>query len=275
MKMKRIRRTVLGCGLTVLAMVFAAQTAMVHAGQALKGASKATSLIGKPVHNSEGKDLGEIQDLVINWRDGGVVEYAVLSFGGFLGIGDKYFAIPWVAMALSDDKEHFILNVKEERLKKAPGFDKNNWPDMSNHEWALVIYQFYELDPNAIQAAKRSPSAGGSQKMKGEDQAEFTNDVREAIHHAMEAKSAGTQGKADALVKHAKTSLDLAKQAQRHGHNERLNEGVYALGDAIEHGQKKQTTDATEHMMHAIMKLSQAAGLQIPQGVATGRTPDQ
>ncbi|MDC8448794.1 MAG: hypothetical protein LV473_10590 [Nitrospira sp.] len=53
---------------------------------------------------------------------------------------------------------------------------------------------------------------------------------------------------------------------------ERLNEGVYALGEAIEHGEKQQTADATEHMMHAIMKLSQSAGLQIPEGVATGKT---
>ena len=71
---------------------------------------------------------------------------------------------------------------------------------------------------------------------------------------------------------HAKKSLDSAKRAQRSGHNERLNEGVYALGEAIEHGEKQQTTDATEHMMHAIMNLSQSAGLQMPEGVATGKT---
>ncbi len=271
---KRIQPIVFGCGLTVLAMVFAGQPAMVHADQPPEGASKATALIGKPVQNSEGKDLGEIQDLVINWRDGGFVEYAVLSFGGLWGIGDKYFAIPWVAMALSDDKEHFILNVKEERLKKAPGFDKNNWPDMSNNEWAVVIYQFYDLDPKTSNAASRLVSAGGSQTGKEEAQADFTNKVRDALHHALEAKTEGARGKAEALVNHAKKSLDLAKQAQRYGHNERLNEGVYALGDAIEHGQKQQTADATEHIMHAMMKLSQSAGLQIPQGVATGRTPD-
>ena len=112
----------------------------------------------------------------------------------------------------------------------------------------------------------------GAQTVKGEAQADFTNKVREAIHHAMEAKSAGKQSKAEALVKHAKQSLDFAKQAQRYGLNERLNEGVYALGEAIEHGQRKQTTDATEHMMHAIMKLSQSAGLQIPEGVETGQS---
>ena len=47
---------------------------------------------------------------------------------------------------------------------------------------------------------------------------------------------------------------------------------LYALSEAIEHGEKKQTTDSTEHMMHAIMKLSQSVGLQISEGVATGKT---
>ena len=67
-------------------------------------------------------------------------------------------------------------------------------------------------------------------------------------------------------------ALDLAKEAQRAGHNERLNEGVYALGEAIEHADT-HTHDAAEHIKRAIMKLSQSAGLQIPGGVPTGQSP--
>ncbi len=95
--------------------------------------------------------------------------------------------------------------------------------------------------------------------------ADSKNYVKEALKHAQEADSAGKQGKADALVKHAEMALSKAKDAQRAGHNERLNEGVYALGDAIEHGRKGETKDAREHIMHAIMKLSEAAGLQGPE----------
>lgn len=245
--------------------------ALLREDKQLVGATKASDLIGKEVTNLQGKNLGEIKDLVINWRSGGYIEYAVLSFGGFLGLGDKYFAVPWEVMALSGDKEQFILNVKEERLKNAPGFDKDNWPDMSRPEWALVVYQFYGLDPTHSKPVDRSKSAEASQTMSG-DVPDFTNAVREALNHAMEAESAGKKGKSDALVAHAKKSLDSAKRAQRSGHNERLNEGVYALGEAIEHGEKQQTADATEHMMHAIMKLSQSAELQIPDGIATGRS---
>lgn len=269
-----IRKVIGALGMAAwMAVVLASQGTVVYADEHLAGFTKATSLIGKQVTNLEGKNLGEIKDLAINWRGGGLVEYAVLSFGGFLGLGDKYFAIPWEALVLSGDKQQFILNVKEERLKNAPGFDKDNWPDMSRPEWALVVYQFYGLDPKTSKSASRSSSAEVSQTMKGEAGVDFKNTVREALKHAVEAESAGKQGKAEALVTHANKSLDAAKRAQRSGHNERLNEGVYALGEAIEHGQKQQTADATEHMMHAIMKLSQSAGLQIPEGAGTGRTP--
>lgn len=144
----------------------------------------------------------------------------------------------------------------------------------SIRNWIIACGIITVVSGTAFQTAsvQAGSSGAGSQKVKGEDHAEFTDQVREAIHHAMEAKSVGKQGNAEALVKHAKKSLDFAKQAQRYGLNERLNEGVYALGEAIEHGQKQQTTDATEHMMHAIMKLSQSAGLQIPDGVASGQS---
>lgn len=269
--MGKIRIMLLACGIAAMMSVFAAGQ-FIYAEDGLVGVTKATDLIGKQVQNNEGKDLGEIKDLVINWRGGGFVEYAVLSFGGFLGLGDKYFAVPWEALRLSGDQEHFVLNVKEERLKNAPGFDKDNWPDMSRPDWALVVYQFYDLNPHTSTSVSRSSQAEVSQTMKGDVGVDFKNTVREALNHAMEAESAGKQGKSEALVTHARKSLDAAKRAQRSGHNERLNEGVYALGEAIEHGEKRQTTDATEHMMHAIMKLSQSAGLQVPEGVPTGKT---
>lgn len=89
--------------------------------------------------------------------------------------------------------------------------------------------------------------------------------VREAIKHARKAVNAGEKGDTTALVAHVQTALSKAKDAQRAGHNEYLNEGVYELGEAIEHGRKNHTEDATEHVRHAIMRLSQSANLQIPE----------
>ena len=93
----------------------------------------------------------------------------------------------------------------------------------------------------------------------------FKRTVQKALDHAQKANEAGKQGDSEKLVQYSQKALDLAKEAQRAGHNERLNEGVYALGEAIEHGNKQETKDAREHVMHAIMKLSQSADLQIPE----------
>ena len=96
--MGRIRRIVLfAFGIATATSFFVSLGEFVSADQAdqLVGVTKATNLIGKQVTNLEGINLGEIKDLVINWRSGGCIEYAVLSFGGFLGLGDKYFAVPW------------------------------------------------------------------------------------------------------------------------------------------------------------------------------------
>jgi len=105
------------------------------------GTLKASSLIGKKVQGTDGKKLGDIKDLVIDPENGGI-QYAVLDFGGFLGVGDKYFAVPWEALQLTDDQKAVVLDVTKRDLKQAPGFDKNNWPDFSG-ETAFVIYEFY------------------------------------------------------------------------------------------------------------------------------------
>ena len=104
------------------------------------------SLIGAKVVNGEGKDLGTVEDLVIDSRDDRVV-YAILSFGGFLGMGDKNFAIPWQALGFDVDNKVAVLNIDQDRLKNAPGFDKDNWPDMTDRTWASQIHTHYGYTP--------------------------------------------------------------------------------------------------------------------------------
>ena len=105
------------------------------------GVLKASEMIGKKVQGTDGKNLGTIKDLVIDPEDGGV-EYAVLDFGGFVGIGDKYFAVPWDALQI-DQQNKLALDLHKKDLKDAPGFDKNHWPDLSQQQ--VVIYEFYEV----------------------------------------------------------------------------------------------------------------------------------
>ncbi|HVS03537.1 MAG TPA: PRC-barrel domain-containing protein, partial [Thermoanaerobaculia bacterium] len=79
--------------------------------------------------------------------DQGRVAYAVLSFGGFLGMGDKLFAIPFESLRLDATKEHFLLDLPKERLEKAPGFDKDNWPSTADRTWGEEIHRFYGVEP--------------------------------------------------------------------------------------------------------------------------------
>jgi sporulation protein YlmC with PRC-barrel domain len=106
----------------------------------------ASTLSGDRVRNSEGEDLGKIEDIMLDYKNGRIA-YAVLSFGGFMGLGNKLFAIPWSALELNTDEHKFILNVDKEKLETAEGFDKNNWPDMTSPEWGSRIYSHYGYRP--------------------------------------------------------------------------------------------------------------------------------
>jgi len=105
-----------------------------------------SSLKGDKVVNYKGEDLGKIEEIMID-LDRGRVAYAVLSFGGFLGMGDKLFAIPWQAITVDTTKKQLVLNVDKELLEKAPGFDKNNWPDMADLSLGSTLYGYYGYKP--------------------------------------------------------------------------------------------------------------------------------
>ncbi len=100
------------------------------------------SLTGTDVVNTEGKRLGDLKEIMLD-VDTGQVAYAVLSFGGVLGMGDKLFAIPWKALRVDQGREKIVLNVKKEVLDNAPGFDKDNWPQSSNAAWLGDVYRHY------------------------------------------------------------------------------------------------------------------------------------
>jgi sporulation protein YlmC with PRC-barrel domain len=106
----------------------------------------ASTLKGDTVKNVAGEDLGKIEELMIDLETGRV-GYCVLSFGGFLGIGNKLFAVPYGALRVDTEQKCFILNVPKDRLKEAPGFDKENWPDMTDRTWGMGIYGFYNVTP--------------------------------------------------------------------------------------------------------------------------------
>lgn len=111
-----------------------------------KSVVKTKDVVGVCVKNANDEDLGKIEEIILDKVQGNV-RYAVLSFGGFLGMGDKLFSIPWKALHYNKAKDSFVLNIDKEKLKNAPGFDKNNWPDWSDETWGTSIYDYYGTKP--------------------------------------------------------------------------------------------------------------------------------
>lgn len=120
----------------------------------LSNTQRASELLKYSVKNSKNEDLGKIEDLVIH-PETGRCEYAVLSFGGFLGMGEKLFAIPLNALKIEHSNKNVILDLDKEKLKKAPGFEKNHWPDMADTQWGTSIHQFYGLKQQNYDASQR------------------------------------------------------------------------------------------------------------------------
>src|ERR1035438_10546150 len=104
------------------------------------------NLIGSDVVNAQNENLGTIEDVVLD-AGAGRIAYAVLSFGGFLGMGEKYFAIPWNALHFNSEENRAVLNIDKKLLENAPGFDKDNWPNMADSTWGTNIYKHYGYTP--------------------------------------------------------------------------------------------------------------------------------
>lgn len=115
-------------------------------GPALMGAK---TLLGEDVVGMGEESLGDIKEIMLDMRSGQVA-YAVLAFGGLFGLGEKLFAVPWQALRLDTVNKRFILNVSKDQLANAPGFDKDNWPDMADQAWSRQVHSFYGMPGSTV-----------------------------------------------------------------------------------------------------------------------------
>lgn len=106
----------------------------------------AKTLTGDSVVNTAGDDLGKIEAIMLDVTSGQIA-YAVLSFGGFLGMGTKLFALPWGALTLDAVDKRFVLDATKDKLENAEGFDKDSWPSMADPAWAERIHAYYNVSP--------------------------------------------------------------------------------------------------------------------------------
>lgn len=113
----------------------------------IRKAYQSKNVIGMPVKNSEKQNLGDIEEIVVDIESGSIA-HAVLSFNGFFGFSEKFFAIPWREFTLKHHKDgsYFILDTDRDKLSAMAGFNKKDWPDMANDDWDAELDQLYQLD---------------------------------------------------------------------------------------------------------------------------------
>jgi sporulation protein YlmC with PRC-barrel domain len=106
------------------------------------GVIQLSELLKYDVQNPDGDDLGQIEDMMVDWRNDRLA-YAILSFGGILGLGEKWFVIPLDQLRLDPLEQRLIVNAQPERLQNAPGYDPNVLPDTSDPNWDEQIRQYW------------------------------------------------------------------------------------------------------------------------------------
>lgn len=130
---------------------------------------KTSAALNKEIKNNQGEKLGTLEDFAID-VDHHRIAYAVIEVGGFLGIGEKYTAVPFDSFKLQDDQKQLVLNVDRDRLKNAPSFEKDNWPDMASREWAQKVFSHYGERPyweRGLRGEPVSPREPGTEQTPG------------------------------------------------------------------------------------------------------------
>ncbi len=120
---------------------------------------RVSQLMGMNIQNDQGESVGQIEDIVLD-SESGKVRYAAVSYGGFLGIGDELFAVPFEAFKIkverdaAEDREQpltagdyvLVLNVTQQQLEGQEGFDQDNWPNMADKSMARDLDKRYGVD---------------------------------------------------------------------------------------------------------------------------------
>lgn len=102
----------------------------------------ASKVTGTPVYNTAGERLGKIEDIMLE-KVSGKAQYAVLSFGGFLGIGERYYPIPWEVLKYDPAAGGYVVNLDKRVLENAPSYlpdEEVNWDDPA---WSRRLYEHY------------------------------------------------------------------------------------------------------------------------------------
>lgn len=129
----------------------------------------ARRLLDNRVRDYDGDSIGEVEDFVLDPQRG-CVDYAIISFGGFMGLGREYHVIPYQMLQLHPDGRSFATNITRDQLERAPGFDRGNVPAM-DEQYLTSVYSYWGLQrgSNAMQSSSTEQADASMPSMRGEE----------------------------------------------------------------------------------------------------------
>lgn len=122
---------------------------------------RGSRIIGSNVRDPKDRKIGQIKDLILDGGRGEIA-YAVVSFGGVLGVGRKYHAVPWRVLEPDDSGRFYILHADRETISLAPGFDKARWPDMADRKWGEEIERYWSRTVGSRSPSEQRLSSGAA-----------------------------------------------------------------------------------------------------------------
>jgi len=103
-------------------------------------------VVGTAVYNPQGEHLGSIYNIMVD-KISGQVAYAVMSFGGFLGIGESYHPLPWRLLKYDIRQNGYVVDIDRRRLEGAPSYNAGNMPDWSDRAYGRRVDIYYGVPP--------------------------------------------------------------------------------------------------------------------------------
>ena len=108
-------------------------------------AIRASRVIGTDVYNTSGDKIGEIEDVMLDKMNNNIM-FAVVGFGGFLGMGEKYHAIPWGPLDYQKDKGGYVVPFTKDQLKDAPAHSLNELSKDDGYAARDASYEYYQVE---------------------------------------------------------------------------------------------------------------------------------
>lgn len=193
-------------------------------------------LIGAQIRNPQEQDLGEIEEMVVDANDGSI-RYAVVSYGGFLDLGDELFAVPLKAMKLQQDQDgeaFFVVDIDKQRLENAQGFDNDNWPNFADQSFTSAVNQTYGIEQSQQQSAGRQGALYKLSTFEGVNVRDQGNtEIGEVNSILVDSKEA----------KVALMAIELQGEAEEQAENQNQNEDGLVLIPMKQFSLKTQNDD--------------------------------